>query len=92
MGKSKEQPHSQNKPWYRNANNWAWILLGISVLIVILMTIDEGRQIRKARENPVHRPSRKEVLYYKFRFNRRTDEPENELYRNFSNLPVRRLV
>ena len=52
----------QNKPWYRHANNWAWIIIGISVLIVILMTIDEGRQIRKARENPVHRPSWKEVL------------------------------
>ena len=62
MGKSKEQPCFQNKPWYRNANNWAWIILGILVLTIILMIIDEGRQVRKARENPVQRPSWKEVL------------------------------
>ena len=56
------QTAPQNKPWYRNANNWAWIIIGISLLIVILMTIDEGRQVRKSRENPVQRPSWKEVL------------------------------
>lgn len=56
------QTAPQNKPWYRKSNNWAWIITGLSVLIVILMIIDEGRQIRKDRENRVHRPSWKEVL------------------------------
>ena len=70
----------QNKHWYRNANNWAWIIFGVSVLIVILMTIDEGRQFKKARENPVRRPSWKEVLspeeQHQFGLDRPFEDPD----------------
>lgn len=62
MGKSKEQPCFQSKPWYRKANNWAWIITGLSVLAIILITVNEGILIKKEREHPKSRKTYKDIL------------------------------
>lgn len=63
MGKSTKQPLPENKPWYRKANNWAWIFTGLIWLGIIFIIINDDIQERKARENAPPRPgSWKEIL------------------------------
>ena len=41
MPKAKNTP--QLKPWYKNSNNWAWIVTGLSPFGVVGLAFDDAR-------------------------------------------------
>ena len=51
MPKVNKQP--QNKPWYKNSNNWAWIVIGICFLtfLIIIFTDDTATKPQRGYHN-----------------------------------------
>jgi hypothetical protein len=50
MPKAKNTP--QPKPWYKNSNNWAWIVSGLCVLGLIIIMILESVEDNRAKSRP----------------------------------------
>lgn len=50
MPKTNNTP--QPKPWYKNSNNWAWIVIGVCVLaFIVIMAIDSAED-KRAKVRP----------------------------------------
>lgn len=50
MPKAKNTP--QQKPWYKNSNNWAWIVSGLCVLGLIIIMVLESVEDKRAKARP----------------------------------------
>lgn len=50
MPKAKNTP--QPKPWYKNSNNWAWIVTGLCVLAFIVMMAIDGAEEKRTKAKP----------------------------------------
>ena len=48
----KAQNTPQPKPWYKNSNNWAWIVTGLCVLAFIVMMAIDGAEEKRAKAKP----------------------------------------
>ena len=54
MPKANNTP--QPKPWYKNSNNWAWIVTGLCVLaFIVMMAIDSAEEKRAKAKPKEHR-------------------------------------
>lgn len=50
MPKTNSTP--QPKPWYKNSNNWAWIVTGVCVLAFIVIMAINGAAEKRAKAQP----------------------------------------
>ena len=60
MPKANNTP--QPKPWYKNSNNWAWIVSGMCVLAVIVVMIIDSLEEKRAKANR-HQPRSYEEIF-----------------------------
>ena len=60
MPKANNNP--QPKPWYKNSNNWAWIVTGLCVLAFIVVTIIDNVEEKRAKANR-HQPRSYEEIF-----------------------------
>lgn len=60
MPKANNTP--QPKPWYKNSNNWAWIVTGLCVLVFIVVMIIDSVDEKRAKSNR-HQPRSYEEIF-----------------------------
>ena len=52
----------EKKPWYKNSNNWAWIVTGLCVLAFIVVMIIDNVEEKRAKANR-HQPRSYEDIF-----------------------------
>ena len=79
MPKASKKP--QPKPWYKNSDNWAWIIVGICILTAIIMIIDSNAEVKREKARPRQHRSYEEVFTpeecEKMGISRKPDGPGN---------------
>lgn len=60
MPKANNTP--QPKPWYKNSDNWAWIVTGLCVLAFIVVMIIDNVEEKRAKANR-HQPRSYEEIF-----------------------------
>lgn len=60
MPKANNTP--QPKPWYKNSDNWAWIVTGLCVLAFIVVMIIDSVDEKRAKANR-HQPRSYEEIF-----------------------------
>ena len=60
MPKANNTP--QPKPWYKNSNNWAWIVSGLCILAFIVVMIIDNVEEKRAKANRYQPRSYEEIF------------------------------
>lgn len=60
MPKANNAP--QPKPWYKNSNNWAWIVSGLCILAFIVVMIIDNMEEKRAKANRYQPRSYEEIF------------------------------
>ena len=52
----------EKKPWYKNSNNWAWIVSGLCILAFIVVMIIDNMEEKRAKANRHQTRSYEEIF------------------------------